>query len=92
MGTWRFTSSITVPLACHELASSALDERSSLAAAEATEAAAMAVLAAARWLAGTAMAAGMAVVLVVRATGSAATTPAAETEPTRSGRRAVRPR
>ena len=35
MGTWRFTSSIMVPLACHELASSALDERSSLAAAEA---------------------------------------------------------
>lgn len=78
--------------ACHELVNSSLDECSSLAAAEATEAAAMAVLAAARRVASLAVVAGLPVVMVVCATGSAATARAAEAEPIRTERLVLGPR
>ena len=87
-------------MACHELANSSLDECRSLAAAEATEAAAMAVLvavlvavlAAVLRVTGLPVVAGLPVVVLVFATGSAAAARAAEAESIRTERLVVRPR
>ena len=83
-------------MACHELANSSLDECRSLAAAEATEAAAMAVLVAVLVavlrVTGLPVVAGLPVVLLVFATGSAAAARAAEAESIRTERLVVRPR